>query len=79
MLLDKLQTLTGKNLSVIADGLTKPVGGNLAGVDGDFIIIKPSDGDAREILLPINRIVSILIMHTDGGKHGRDFRKESVR
>lgn len=79
MLLDKLQTLSGRNISIIADGLTRPVGGTLSDVGGDFIVIMPNDGRERETIIPINRIVSILIMHMDGGKHGSDFRKEPIQ
>ena len=78
MLLNKLQTLTGRSISIIADGLTRPVGGTLADVGGDFIVIMPQDGMERETIIPINRIVSILIMHMDGGKHG-NHRKDTVQ
>lgn len=59
--------LVGKQISVIVDGLNKPCGGVVIDVSETLITLKP-DGNNNVLVLPINRIASIMYRGIDDGR-----------
>jgi hypothetical protein len=60
-----LKELVGKEITVISDGLKSPCGGAVIDVSETLITLKPNRGNNNILVIPINRIASILCI--DGG------------
>jgi hypothetical protein len=60
MKMNQLTQFEGKSVTVIVQGLQKPCGGTLLAHDSDSILIKPNTGKDNVILIPMNKVVSIM-------------------
>ena len=69
-----LKPFEGKELTIIVRGLERPCGGILIALDDSFITIEPSNGRNNILLIPTDKILSI--MHYRGTDNER---KESIR
>ncbi len=60
-----LKELIGREITIISDGLKSPCGGRVIDVSETLITLKPNTGNNNMLVIPINRIASILCI--DGG------------
>jgi hypothetical protein len=74
MKVDALKCFEGKEITILVHGLERPCGGILVALDDSFITVKPSNGRNNIILIPTDKVLSI--MHHRGTDDGR---QDSVR
>ena len=66
-----LTPFKGKEITVIVYGLERPCGGILIAIDDSFITIKPSNGRDNILVIPTDKVLSI--MHNRGTYDGRKY------
>ena len=70
MYTNALKPFEGKEITIIVHGLERPCGGILIALDDSFITIKPSNGKNNILLIPTDKVLSI--MHNRGTDNGRN-------
>jgi hypothetical protein len=71
MKVDALREFEGKEITIIVQNLSRPCGGTLVALDDSFITIKPNSGRDNILLIPTDKVLSIM--------HHRGTDNEQIR